>query len=158
MTKTHKLGFTLVELLVVVILLAILSALTVPQILNALKEADVSAAQASLRAIRVKLDEQYHLKGTWPEKLDKSWYQGQRLPHSPWKPLYNGRAANTFGDIDWAHPNTKVAQDHNYPFWYNNLNGVVRIRVPEQSDSAATIALYNRVNQTDLRTLRQNRR
>jgi len=144
MNRTPKLGFTLVEVLVVVILLAILSALTVPQILSSLKEADVSAAQASLRAIRA--------------KLDKTWFVGHRLPTSPWKPFYNGRAANTFGGIDWVHPNTKVAQNHDYPYWYNNLNGEIRIRVPKQSNNAATIAFYNRVNQTDLRALDQNTR
>ncbi len=153
-----KKGFTLLELLLVVIILAILAAITVPQVVESSREAQVASAQASLHAIRIKLDEQYQLTGEWPTKIENSWFLGNTPPKSPWKSLHRGEAANTFGDADWIHPRTKITQNHDYPYWYNNLNGSIRIRVPQQGDANTTVAFYNRVNKTNSLNLSQETR
>ena len=47
----NKKGFTLIELIVVILILAILAAILVPSILNYVQEANDSAAQANARSV-----------------------------------------------------------------------------------------------------------
>lgn len=156
MRARNNSAFTLTELLVVIVILAILAAIVVPKVADSNREAEVAAAKASLRAIEAKIDEHYRIHGVWPTNLDVGWFVGHRLPKSPWKAPHNGEAANIFGQAHWHHPNTKISENHNHPYWYNNLSGAIRIRVPRQDNNEATLAFYNRVNDTNARSLSQN--
>ncbi len=49
-------GFTLIEIMVVVVILAVLGALVVPNILENVDKARVTAAKSDIRAIRTALD------------------------------------------------------------------------------------------------------
>ena len=49
-------GFTLIEIMVVVVILAVLGALVVPQVLDKVDKARVTRAQADIRAISTALD------------------------------------------------------------------------------------------------------
>ena len=55
MTKRQS-GFTLIEIMVVVVILAVLGALVVPKILDKVDQARVAAAQSDIRAIGTALD------------------------------------------------------------------------------------------------------
>ena len=51
MKKSNKKGFTLVELIVVIAIMAILAAVLVPTVTNKIKDADDSATASDLSAI-----------------------------------------------------------------------------------------------------------
>jgi general secretion pathway protein G len=55
MRKAHS-GFTLIEIMVVVVILAVLGALVVPKILENVDKARVTRAQSDIRAIQTALD------------------------------------------------------------------------------------------------------
>src|SRR4030042_1184012 len=65
----HKKGFTLVEVLLVVIIVAILAAIVLPRVLYSASKARNQACQANMAAINSQI-ELYHLnKGVWPSPL-----------------------------------------------------------------------------------------
>jgi len=54
--RIHNRGFTLIEIMVVVVILAVLGALVVPRILENVDKARVTRAQSDIRAIETALD------------------------------------------------------------------------------------------------------
>ena len=54
--RTRQSGFTLIEIMVVVVILAVLGALVVPKILENVDKARVTRAQSDIRAIQTALD------------------------------------------------------------------------------------------------------
>ena len=54
--RKHQSGFTLIEIMVVVVILAVLGALVVPKVLENVDKARVSRAQSDIRAIETALD------------------------------------------------------------------------------------------------------
>ena len=73
--RNRQSGFTLIEIMVVVVILAVLGALVVPKILENVDKARVTRAQSDIRAIQTALD---------LYRLDNFKYptteQGLRLP------------------------------------------------------------------------------
>lgn len=69
-------GFTLVEILIVVVILGILAAMVVPQFANASQSAQTSSMKGSLKVIRAQI-EIYHAQhnSTYPSlaQLDAAW-------------------------------------------------------------------------------------
>ena len=51
MTSIHKKGFTMIEMLIVLAILLIMTALIVPQVVNAIESSKVTADQASVRSL-----------------------------------------------------------------------------------------------------------
>lgn len=72
---TNK-GFTLVELLIVVIILAILAAIVVPQFASTTDDAKVSALDSTLSNVRAAIDLYYQQHGEYPGLKDASANQG----------------------------------------------------------------------------------
>ncbi len=66
MMKSIQKGFTLVELLIVVIILAILAAIVVPQFSSSTDEAKLSSLKATLSAIRSGINLYYQQHGAYP--------------------------------------------------------------------------------------------
>ena len=65
-SRTRRRGFTLIELMVVVLILAVLAALVVPRIVNSGETAKVGAAKSDLQTIKGLVD-QFHLdNGRYP--------------------------------------------------------------------------------------------
>jgi len=59
-------GFTLVELLIVVIILAILAAIVVPQFIASTQDAEEAAVDTNLRNLRASIDLYYQQHGEYP--------------------------------------------------------------------------------------------
>jgi len=112
------LGFTLIEVLVVVAILAILAAIVVPRIMDRPDEAKRVAAKADVGAIVQSL-KLYRLdNGTYPSTdqglvalvqrpttppLPANWKQGgylERLPKDPWGGDYQYLNPGVHGEID----------------------------------------------------------
>lgn len=111
-------GFTLIEVLVVVVILGLLAALIVPRIMDRPDEARVVAAKSDISAI-VSALKLYRLdNGTYPTTeqglsaltkkpttgdIPPNWKQGgylERLPKDPWGADYQYLSPGVYGEID----------------------------------------------------------
>ena len=146
--RNHQ-GFTLVELLVVAVLLAIFAAAIVPSYTGSTDDSKASAAAAAVRAVQASIDRHYARTGEYPPDIDSAWFQAYKLPNNPYMPhAADGAAANVQDIPGKIYPTLKSDVNFSYPFWYNADNGVVRIRVAYQDSDQATLDLFNCVNGT----------
>ena len=115
MRKAHS-GFTLIEIMVVVVILAVLGALVVPNILDKVDQARVTRAQADIRAIGTALDlyrldnfkyptTEQGLQALIKQPSDPTitnypphgYFQSQSLPKDPWNNPYIYASPGTDG-------------------------------------------------------------
>lgn len=93
-TRAWQAGFTLIELMVVIVILSLLAAVVVPRFIGATDDAKVAAAKTQVHAFRMALD-MYKLKfGNYPktnEGLDalinnskQNFLQEENIPSDPW--------------------------------------------------------------------------
>lgn len=111
-------GFTLIEIMVVVVILGILAALVVPQVMNRPDQAKVTVAKGDIKAIGAALDmyklDNYSYPST-QQGLDalvekpsgnpqpKNWNRDgylKRLPKDPWGNEYQYLSPGTQGQYD----------------------------------------------------------
>jgi prepilin-type N-terminal cleavage/methylation domain-containing protein len=78
-------GFTLVELLIVVVILAILSAVVLPGFGGQRAEAVASSLRASVTQVGMVLEsrKQATVDGSYPPAIDPAWFVGGHLPRHP---------------------------------------------------------------------------
>ena len=111
-------GFTLIEIMVVVVILGILAALVVPQVMNRPDQAKVTVAKGDIKAISAALDmyklDNYSYPST-QQGLDalvekpggnpqpKNWNRDgylKRVPKDPWGNEYQYLSPGTRGQFD----------------------------------------------------------
>ncbi len=145
-----KYGFTLVEVVVVVLIIAILAAVALPTVINKSNEAQIVAASQVVERIRIKLEEYKAINGSWPTTVDSDWFHGDRIVN-PFDPTH---AIPLYIDSNPAKFNLQTKYlAPNCSMWYNPTNGSFAVRVPRQSSDAETLALYNLVNKADCPSL-----
>jgi general secretion pathway protein G len=115
--RSRAQGFTLIEVMVVVVILGILAAILVPKVMDRPEQARITKARQDIRALEAalnlyKLDNYVYPttdqglealveKPTSPEP--PNWKQGgylDRLPLDPWKQPYQFLSPGTHGVID----------------------------------------------------------
>lgn len=154
---TTRCGFTLVEVLVVVVVLGILASITVPQFASATTDAKASSTAALIREVQQKIDLHEATTGDRPATIDPAWFTTGDLPRSPFRPdeatpIYY----NTGTPASKVHPTDKtLANVALRGLWYNPASGRFRARVPVQATDAETLALYNQVHATRVADLGQ---
>lgn len=76
MNRRSTRGFTLIELVVVISILAILSGVLVPRVTNHLKSARDARRLADIKAVRAAIEQYYQDKGSYPAANANSSYGG----------------------------------------------------------------------------------
>ncbi len=116
--RSHQSGFTLIEILVVVVILGVLAAMVVPRIMQRPDQARIIAAKNDIRTIMSAL-KLYRLdSGTYPStdqglmalvqkpetgNIPRNWKSGgylDRLPVDPWQAQYQYLNPGIHGQID----------------------------------------------------------
>ena len=92
--KVARRGFTLVEILIVVIILGILAAIVIPQFTNASQDARKSSLTSQLQTIRSQI----------------ALYKMQHLDEYP--PSFGTAAADVAGTTAWTEMTEKTNEDH----------------------------------------------
>ena len=93
-------GFTLIEILVVVVIIAVLAAVVVPNVIGRIKDAKQSAAIANIKSFDDAIDQFKLDTGSPPPSLDA-------LTTNPGTPKWNGpyfKGASTIPQDPWGHP------------------------------------------------------
>lgn len=151
----HASGFTLVELTIVVLMLAILAALVIPKFSDGADESRTSATATTVKSVATMI--QYHTNspdnptGDIPTNVDPDWFANNQLPTNPFQEDYAGpRILNdAAAAATQTHPTFKTI-GANGVFWYNPSNGRFRALIPDQGSEAANLKLYNDVNASTL--------
>ncbi len=150
--KLRAQGFTLVEILIVVVILGILAAIVIPQFTNASETAKASSLVSQLQTIRSQLElAQIQHNGTYPDLVANQW--------TPMTDETEPDAAYTAGDNSGnevgpylqqdpgnpfaADPNnpTVVAADDSEAWSYNNATGLLRAVVDLTAAQADSLGL-----------------
>ncbi|MEY3201535.1 MAG: type secretion system protein GspG [Pseudomonadota bacterium] len=118
MMKRHAQGFTLIEILVVMVIIAVLAALIVPRVVNRADDARVTAARADIATLMqamklYRLDNMAYpsaeqglralIEKPSAEPMPRNWKRGgylERLPNDPWGHPYQYANPGAHGEID----------------------------------------------------------
>ena len=150
MTRKNT-GFTLVEILIVVIILGILAAIVIPQFTEASNDARVSALVSDLQTARsqIELYKVQH-KDNYPGTVSGTWTIGNFVPHLTGKTTIDGVAGGTLGSYLGKFPTNPfsvsggntvalVTTDPNtgsttVGWWFNSTTGNFGINTTEYID------------------------
>jgi len=132
---THEQGFTLIEIMVVVVILGILAAVVVPRVMDRPEQARIAATKNNIRAIQSALD-MYKLDNhrypttdqglealvsepnSEPEPANWNRYM-DNVPTDPWGNRYLYLEPGKHGDIDLFSPgpNGRVGDEDDIGTW-----------------------------------------
>jgi general secretion pathway protein G len=150
MTRKNT-GFTLVEILIVVIILGILAAIVIPQFTEASNDARVSALVSDLQTARsqVELYKVQHLDN-YPGTVNGVWTIANFVPHLTGRTDINGVAGGTLGSYLGKFPtngfnnssavrDATAAADPNTAsgtegWWFNSTTGNFGVNTNEYID------------------------
>jgi len=111
-TRTRQSGFTLLEIMVVVVIIGLLAALVAPSLIGNIDTAEINRAKADLRQIQTQLDLYRSTNYNYPttaqglealvenpgEHVAPGWRQLlTKLPEDPWGRVYEYRSPGTGG-------------------------------------------------------------
>jgi len=153
-------GFTLIEILVVVVILGIISAIVISVFGDVTGDARISATQSDLKNMKTQVQVRAQEEGgVFPEEITvemlEEWFRIARShPFSlPTTPL--GIETAPPGDPTTRHPANKFITGAVHGWWYNPANGALRSRIRDLGDDAANLELYNKINNTAITNLNQ---
>ena len=108
----------------------------------------MNALSSITRSVQFKIAEQTARAGSPPAELDPTWFVEGHLPGNP-ENVIGVPAVETTSTEGMIHPANKVLKTGvGGAFWYNAAHGIIRARVAERATAAATLDVYNRVNQS----------
>src|SRR6185295_16676974 len=128
--RTHqRVAFTLVEVLIVVVVIGILAAISVPYFTSASSQSKISALATTTRIMQEKVKEQYNRNGAYPTTIDPASFGLSQLPAHP-QNKYGIATLEVVSTAGLQHPANKVLDASVAgAFWYNSAEGLLRARV-----------------------------
>ncbi len=165
----RRTGFTLIELIAVLVVLAILSGVALPKYFDYREKAQISAAQGARSALSTAVVNMYlanqsqgidEYPASLGEVLDND--DSKHLYNPWWTPAIPVYINDPNAGPDKLFVQNKILDQSPRPgaygsgaIWYNPTNGQVNFRVPRQSTNAETLELFNLVNQTNCTRMNQ---
>ena len=149
-------GFTLIEILGVVVVLSVVGMIVLPMVASAFSLTRPSVMAAIVREIRqvvafqASVGDVARSERGYPLDLDPGWFREQQFPKHVW----TGRPLVVWivdGEWDELYPEAKhYESDIPEPItaWYNATNGSFCVLVPHQGSEEETLALFHRVHGT----------
>lgn len=135
----------MVELMIVISVLGILSAIVVPKYVNAQDDAVASALAGNVKMIREQVSLYYAQNGAYPDEIDISWFAGG-IPEHP-ENVVGLDLIQINATADLYHPAWKVLKAGAVgAYFYNPVEGTFHARVADKGSSASTLDFYNKVN------------
>lgn len=132
-TRRPRPGFTLVEMLIVIVVIAILALIIVPRFMGAIRKSRESSLRAELRRLRLAVSQFQADTGVWPADLDDLVQTDPSsitadIPGNSYKGPYlteNGGIAGTGVPVDpFATAGSTTLSDH----WsYDSGDGTVTV-------------------------------
>jgi general secretion pathway protein G len=104
--KRGQRGFTLIEVLLVVVILAVLAAIAIPRFSSGSKQAKISACKANIANINTQLELYYANNGSYPSDLSEFLNNKEYFPDGP--------PTCPFGDAYELDENTNRVTPHNH--------------------------------------------
>ena len=145
----NRAGFTLIDLMIVVVILGILAALVMARYGEFREPAVLASLQTNLRTMRDLV--RYHREisgGEWPERIEADWFPAGRLPDHP-ENTFDVPVLQVVERPPVLHPSDKTLDAGVLgAYWYNSGNGRVLARVAARETNADTLAFYHEVNST----------
>jgi len=130
--RSSAAGFTLVELMVVISIIAILATIVGYNVLSSIDEGNVTAAQAQIRSFKTALVA-YKLKfKRFPDSLDElvnnakgiNFWESDRVPIDPWNNPYVYRNdGSSFTIVSYGADGTQGGSGYNADISSDNLAG-----------------------------------
>lgn len=153
----HHRGFTLVEILIVVIILGVLAGIVIPLFANATSDARKAALSDQLHTVRVQIqlytlqhgDTRPVLTGsTWDPLTTQTLFGNPAIACGPYLPSVPKNTLNGFSDIavvnvDPVFGSGVAVVGANIGFVYNPINGVI------WGTNTTGLLVYNEANPND---------
>ena len=89
---SKKSGFTLIEIILVVVIIGILAGIAIPRMGGKTEKANISQAKSNIEALSMAISEYEMMNGTYPSSLDQlldeskggPYMQKKSIPTDPW--------------------------------------------------------------------------
>ena len=140
LARSRKTGFTLVEILIVVVILGILAAIVIPQFTSASESARASSLVSQIQTIRSQLElAQIQHQGTYPDLVTSGWgiMTAKTDPDASYSTAdADGKAGNEVGPYLQQAPTnpftlgSTVAVDNTGDWQYDNATGAILAVLP----------------------------